>query len=1280
MAKRSAARLLIEEAQKTRATSLDLSGKCQVELPRELNQLSQLKILDISGNDLAKLPDSLAQLARLESLDLSNNRFTSVPEWLSRLTNLKYLNLSGNQVALLPESIGALTKLEHLALSDCQLISLPDGLGQLVHLRTLDLAGNRLIKLPQSLQSLVALEELYLHGNEALGLPFELLGPSQEDVRQKHGEQFPASRILDYYFRASIAGRPLNEARLTVVGRGGVGKTSIIHRLVSDVFKETTITTGIEITDWNISLADEDSVRLHIWDFGGQEILHATHQLFLAARSLYLVVLSGREVNATADAEYWLKLIGIFGNDSPVILVLNKIKTGRFDVNRKQLQQKYPAIRAFVDTDCRDGTGLPQLREAIAHETARLPYLHSIFPASWFTIKDRLAALSKDFLSYDEYREQCSELGEQDPESQKALASVLHSLGIAVNYADDVRLQDTYVLNPRWLTDPIYRILESQKIRARKGEIQLSDLSEILDRKVYPARIYRFLFDLMKRFELCFSYPDDDTRYLIPELLDSQQPADSLAFNRQECLNFEYHYDVLPSGVLPRFIVRTHTLSEGLPRWRTGVILRFEANHALVTADLVDRKVRTSISGPPSGRRPLLGIIRSDFERIHRDFPKLEVQEMVPLPDRPDVLMSYRELLGLEQSGMQRVPKLVDDQIVELEVQQLLNGVDLEGVRRGSKARLEEGRPAKVFYSYSHKDENLRNEFETHLKLLQRMGLIETWHDRMIEAGDDWRRQINENLERADIIVFLISPDFIASDYCYEKEMVRGLERNSSGLARVIPVVLRDVNWKVAPFSDLQELPKDGLPVTRWADRDSAWRNVAEGLERVIRQRREGKEERAQVLSIAGVSLKNIRCFENLRLSFVSDSRIRKFNLLFGDNGVGKSTLLRSIALGLCDATTATALMESLPGPLMRRNTDRGQITIDFVSSTSGAKWTVETVLRRTKKGMVLIEQSAPPNFPRDQIFACAYGAGRLRFGTQDYAGYSLKNSLGTLFNYESSLQNPELAFRRIESQGVNLNELTNAIDAVLMLQPGDTNIDSSGIRVRGPWGDFTPMGGLGDGFQATLGWIADLFGWALFYSGAAILDGISGMVLIDEIEQHLHPSWQREIVRLLHQQFPGIQFIATSHSPMSALGTTALPESLTQVVRLRQMDDSVETTTLTVPKGQRADQVLTSPLFGLFSASGFDVAADIERYTELASRKMRSEAENAEFIELGKRVESALGPFRSDLERRIDESVREAVHKEVGDLLESGKLTNEALDLQIRHRIRNFLGEGVTE
>lgn len=810
----------------------------EVSVRIEKARRDQALILVLPYNQITELPESIGQLSHLQELDLYDNQLKVLPESITQLTQLQELVLSNNRLTDLPESIAQLTQLQYLDLDSNQLTELPEFIGQLTQLKRLNLSGNRLTSLPESLRNLVALEELFLHHNAELGLPAEVLGASYKEVYSKKVPPAKPSEILEYYFRVRGARRPLNEAKLILVGRGGVGKTSIVNRLRHGSFKAEKKTEGIKITEWKIKLRENEEVRLNVWDFGGQEIMHATHQFFLTQRSLYLLVLSGREGGEDADAEYWLKLIESFGGESPVIVVLNKIKEHPFDVNRRALQQKYPSIRDFIQTDCRDETGLEQLHKAIERETDALEHLRDAFPAAWFTIKDKLAGIRKNYLSFDEYRKLCARLGELDLKAQESLAVYLHSLGIALNYKDDPRLQDKHVLNPHWITTGIYKILNAEKLEKQKGELRLSDLSGVLDAKKYPANMHLFLFDLMKKFDLCFSFPDDDLHYLIPELLDKQEPESAAKFKPEECLNFQYHYSVLPEGLLPRFIVRTHVLSEDLPRWRTGVILKFENNLALVKADVQDKTVFISVSGPAQGRRRLLAIIRSDFERIHHDIRNLQPQEMVPYPGHPKLILPYKKLQTMEQRGISNFPEVIGDDVMDIDVQSLLNGIDLEGTRRKERTMDEQRQAVKLFYSYSHKDETLRNDLETHLKLLQRLGLIDTWHDRRIEAGSDWRQKIDENLERADIILLLVSAGFLASDYCYEKEMKRALERNANGEARVIPVIVRDVNWQIAPFAELQALPRNGKAVTTWTNKDSAWRNVSEGIQAVVESMR----------------------------------------------------------------------------------------------------------------------------------------------------------------------------------------------------------------------------------------------------------------------------------------------------------------------------------------------------------------------------------------------------------------------------------------------------------
>lgn len=143
-------------------------------------------------------------------------------------------------------------------------------------------------------------------------------------------------------------------------------------------------------------------------------------------------------------------------------------------------------------------------------------------------------------------------------------------------------------------------------------------------------------------------------------------------------------------------------------------------------------------------------------------------------------------------------------------------------------------KPIEVFISYSHKDDELREELVTHLANLKRQKKITAWHDRAIEAGEEWEAQIKGKLESAQIILLLISPPFMASEYCYDIELQRAIERHDAGNARVIPIILRPCDWKGSPFSKLQALPKDAKPITQWHDRDEAFLNVIQGIRRAV--------------------------------------------------------------------------------------------------------------------------------------------------------------------------------------------------------------------------------------------------------------------------------------------------------------------------------------------------------------------------------------------------------------------------------------------------------------
>ena len=371
-------------------TRLDVSHNPLAGLPPEIGRLVLLTRLYLTDNQLLALPPEIGRLAKLTRLYLSHNRLRVLPPELGQLANLTRLDLSDNRLDSLPPETGRLAKLTVLELSNNNLEALPPELGQLAKLTVLGLAANRLAALPASLADLEMLERLFLHDNPALQLSPSILGA---DARLPHDPRVAAAKsILDFYFaRQTGQTRPLNEVRLILLGRAGVGKTSIVQALRDLPFRDREVSTpGVALSACTLDGSGGQPVTARVWDFSGQEISHALHPLFFSARSLYVVVLGGRENRAQDDADYWLRLIQEFGTDArgqvpPVIVALNQwnVPGGRPEVDRAALREFYPFIRGFVEMDCKAKKGVPALKAALFRELERMPWVREPIPEPW---------------------------------------------------------------------------------------------------------------------------------------------------------------------------------------------------------------------------------------------------------------------------------------------------------------------------------------------------------------------------------------------------------------------------------------------------------------------------------------------------------------------------------------------------------------------------------------------------------------------------------------------------------------------------------------------------------------------------------------------------------------------------------------------------------------------------------------------------------------------------------------------------------------------------------
>jgi len=540
----------------TNLTEIYLYGNQLTTLPPEITKLTNLTVLVLSGNQLTTLPHEIAKLTNLAELYLSGNQLTSLPPEIAKLTNLTVLDLFDNQLTSLPPGIMKLTNLSRLDLSGNQLTSLPPGITKLTNLNMLDLTGNQLTTLPPEITKLTNLTRLDLSGNQLTSLPpgiTKLTNLTRLDLSENPLESPPPEIVeqgveaIFVYLRKLIEGAvEQNEAKLILVGQGDVGKTCLAKRLIYEEFIEDKTTEGIDILEWGVTAPtpEEEEIRLNVWDFGGQEIYHATHQFFLTKRSVYLLVWNARKSRDYEHIYYWLHTIEAFGEDSPIILVLSKSNERDDDLNMKDIRDKFPQIVGLYKVDSEDGRGIPALKEAICQTAWDLPHMRTPWIESWFNVRERLEEDGRNWIEYNEFRQICMSDG-LDGKETDILDESLHYLGVILHFRDRLELTNMVILKPDWATGAFYKVLDTQSVKNRGGILLHSELEEIWDASIYPADIYPKLLELMNKFELAYKLPDERS-HLVAELLPSTEP--DFEWDDVDNLRFYYRYDFLPAG------------------------------------------------------------------------------------------------------------------------------------------------------------------------------------------------------------------------------------------------------------------------------------------------------------------------------------------------------------------------------------------------------------------------------------------------------------------------------------------------------------------------------------------------------------------------------------------------------------------------------------------------------------------------------------------------------------------------------------------------------------
>jgi hypothetical protein len=798
---------------------------------RHINQLKLLTVLDIGVNDLTDT----------EAKSIANN-----------LSNLFFLDIAYNQLT----DEGAI----HIA-------------KKLTKLTGINVAYNQLTqKGIEQLITLPLLTTLYVGGNNLEAIPESIT----DDI----------NALRDYFQVNQLI--PNTFVKVILMGNTTAGKSSLADYLINKKYKtKRNSTHGVQLWRW---ITDEknpaNSLTVNMWDFGGQDYYHATHTLFLSEKTMFLLLHTDKETHERDSREsnqylsegYWLgnaESLGGIGKGNLIWFVQSKyepnnkpvtpsdsgmtstnprlflepslatnIVSNQFALSVKQAHKRDPdSIRSF-----------DYFRESLIAELRKIATQQ--LPKSWIEVRDKhLPEWRKTNLqlSVTDFWERCKMAFANTPSLYrdfdtfpKGLLVYLSGCGEIVWFQNNPILSDRVYLSVETLTKKLFEIL-SLKIKDNQGVFTLSGQADA-DRKTVKEYL-----NLLAEFKLIFKAAGKQDTFIIPQYL----PDNPYTTQFQQLIQVAYvirftHY--MPRSLVTRFLV-TYGNTEGSYYWRYGAFFRKGNFHLFVQMDVYQQTVTIHISDGPTREKYTL------LQELFRFFTLPDLPEATSsrktsaLPDdirrgggiplaakyKSSIYLSadgveFATILDLEtaiQSKITKVKSLAGNYIsIGPIMHQLLN--------QGAAT------PKKIFLSYAHKDEQYKKELDTHFAALKRSGLVETWQDREIMAGEDWDKVIKEAIRQSDIVLLMLSPDFMASDYIWNTELPAAKAHNTE----IVPLFIRPCDFTETQF----ELYKSqGLPGyegpkndnesarTRWIvssefpSRDEGYLKIVEGIRKKIK-------------------------------------------------------------------------------------------------------------------------------------------------------------------------------------------------------------------------------------------------------------------------------------------------------------------------------------------------------------------------------------------------------------------------------------------------------------
>ena len=634
----------------------------EAEIPSWLNRLGKrLTALELRNISLPCL--NLSQVTKLESLIVSWNENLTALIGLEQSTHLKLLRIARCRGITQLPSLDNLSQLRRLSLRGCSSLSHLPNLKKLTHLNSLTLDScTSLTKLPEDIHSLKTLRRLSIQKTKLQELP-DWLPDIAEAFSYAADSAYGKNKAIVYLRHATVEGvdmsifsqpyevvaewfknralgrtRPLNEIKVVFLGDGEAGKSLTIARLMGDggepvdYMDETT--PGIVIKDKEYDL-DGRKIQVHYWDFGGQEIMHSMHRIFLTNRTMYVVLLNAREDKQGEQAQYWLQNIQSFAPDAPVLLVLNKIdRNPKAELAERTLRAKYPGLTQIVRLSA---TEFDQARfnadftDVLLDEIVKTGYLEAQWPSPWIQVKERLEKMESHYILGTDYKEICAECQVDDVQTE--LLHWFNDLGVSFCFCDreDYALKRHVILRPDWITNGLYIILFNECAGARNGQLPHESIYALLERAgedktiscTLPEARYdrpgdiEYVLGVMRKFQL--SLDTRDGKEFIPMLCQQDSTVDIHYYqNDTDILEFNMEFEYLPENLIHRLMVERHAELDMASAWRKGA--RFELRDlgysAVVLIDVNTLRFFIRHTNPMHRPNTYLTMLKSNVDRI----------------------------------------------------------------------------------------------------------------------------------------------------------------------------------------------------------------------------------------------------------------------------------------------------------------------------------------------------------------------------------------------------------------------------------------------------------------------------------------------------------------------------------------------------------------------------------------------------------------------------------------------------------------------------------------